>query len=153
MIGGEAPIVYSQLINNSDTVYTQNRLVKYRHQPRQTRPPAHNRQQQQPDFLPMKIGRGTPAEEAFTPPAHPLQKKQPNFPTPGACLITPCPLGDGCPDCIGTRVRGKLMSKEVIVRQIRLDPRQRSPSMLRRTQHVPDFLPREKERIMHDNAL
>ena len=50
--------------------------------------------------------------------------------------MTPSRLGDGCPDCIGTRVRGKLTSKEVIVRQIRPGPRQCSPSMLRRTQHV-----------------
>jgi len=82
-----------------------------------------------------------------------VESAKTDFPTGGACLITPSRLGDGCPDCIGARVRGKLTSKEVIVRQIRLGPRQRSPSMLRRTQHVPDFLPREKERIMHDNAL
>ena len=57
-----------------------------------------------------------------------------------ACLITPFPLGEGWGE-------GKVKESKIGVRWHPLQRRPHSPSILRRTQHLPHLLPREKELI------
>ena len=97
MIGGEAPIVYSQLINNSDTVYTQNRLVKYRHQPRPARPPGTQPATATARFPPDENRERDPGGRSIHPTSAPPAKETTQFPDPWSLSHNPLSIGRRVP--------------------------------------------------------